>query len=57
MKINFEREDFYRQGAKVAKGRGGRIAEALNLKFEIRNEEEELEVIGEEEKRSLISSH
>jgi hypothetical protein len=36
----------YRQGAKVAKGRGGRIAEALNLKFEIRNEEEELEVIS-----------
>ncbi len=28
----------YRQGAKVAKGRGG---EALNLKFEIRKEEVE----------------
>jgi hypothetical protein len=42
-----KRRGVYRPGAKVAKGRGGgRVKfEALNLKFEIRNEE------GEEEGR------
>ena len=39
------RSSIYRQGTKVAKERGG---EALNLKFEIRNEEVKLRMDADE---------